>query len=113
MKFPLKTIFILALPALALSDATRAETLELSKIDRKTELHIQRGNTKQSVQCFAYILKDFQDRKIRKSDIYVTFDDPNIDGIGVGIAETDENYTCEAGELRAWEAGEYRAVKRF
>jgi len=29
------------------------------------------------------------------------------------IAETDENYTCEAGELRAWEANEYQVAKTF
>ncbi|SCW79453.1 hypothetical protein SAMN02927900_05000 [Rhizobium mongolense subsp. loessense] len=110
MKLPLTTIVILALPVL---EGARADTLRLSKIDRKTEAHIHSGNTGRNVQCFAYILKDFQERKIRKSDIYVTFDDPNIDGIGVGIAETDENYTCEAGELRAWEAGAYQAVKAF
>jgi hypothetical protein len=113
MKLHLIRIFILALPALPLSEAARADTLQLSKIDRKIESHIRRGNTKKNVQCLAFILKDFQERKIQKSDIYVTFDDPNIDGIGIGIAETDENYTCEAGELRAWEANEYQVAKTF
>ncbi|OWV94176.1 hypothetical protein ATY79_26770 [Rhizobium sp. R693] len=106
-------ILILASPALLASEAARADTLPLSKIDRKIESHIQRGNTKKNVQCLAFILNDFQERKIRKSDIYVTFDDPYIDGIGIGIAETDENYTCEAGKLRAWEANEYQVAKTF
>ncbi|CDM61288.1 MULTISPECIES: hypothetical protein [Rhizobium] len=113
MKLRLIRIFMLALPAMLVSVAARADTLQLSKVDRKIESHIQRGNTRQNVQCLAYILKDFQERKIRKSKIYVTFDDPNIDGIGVGLVETDENYTCEAGELRAWEANEYQLVKTF
>jgi hypothetical protein len=87
MKLHLIRIFILALPALPLSEAARADTLQLSKIDRKIESHIRRGNTKKNVQCLAFILKDFQERKIQKSDIYVTFDDPNIDGIGTTLAK--------------------------
>ncbi len=113
MKLRLIRIFILALPGLPISIAAQADTLALSKINGKIEDHIQRSNTKQNMKCLAFILKDFQERKVPKSDIYVTFDDPNIDGIGVGLAETDENYTCEAGELRAWEANEYQLVKTF
>jgi len=106
-------IVILALSALPFAGAAQADTFPLSKINRKIESHIQRRNTTQNMQCLAFILKDFQERKIRKSDIYVTFDDPNIDGLGVGLAETDENYTCEAGELRAWEGNAYQRVKTF
>ncbi|MBZ9792529.1 hypothetical protein K9B32_20815 [Rhizobium sp. 3T7] len=113
MKLSLIRIFILALPALPLSEAARADTLPLSKINRKIESHIQTSNTKKNVQCLAFILKDFQERKIPKSRILVTFDDPNIDGIGIGLDETDENYTCEAGELRSWEENEYQVAKRF
>ncbi|SEH91830.1 hypothetical protein SAMN05216228_1012192 [Rhizobium tibeticum] len=106
-------MFILALPALLLSEAVRANMLPLSKINRKIESHIQRSNTKKNVRCLAFILKDFQERKIPKSRILVTFDDPNIDGIGIGLDETDENYTCEAGELRSWEANKYQVAKTF
>ncbi|OWW05418.1 hypothetical protein ATY81_00945 [Rhizobium sp. R72] len=106
-------IVILALSTLLVSEAARADTLPLSKINRKIESHIQHSNTKKNVQCLEFILKDFQERKIRKSDILATFDDPNIDGIGIGIAETDENYSCEAGELRSWEANEYQVAKTF
>lgn len=104
------TLVLLALPV---SEAARADTLPLSKINHKIENHIQRSNTKKNVQCLAFILKDFQERKIPKSRILVTFDDPNIDGIGIGLDETDENYTCEAGELRSWEENEYQVAKTF
>ncbi|MFD1725787.1 hypothetical protein [Rhizobium viscosum] len=106
-------IFPFALLALLVSEGTRADTLPLSKINRKIESRIQTGNTKKNVQCLAFILKDFQDRKIPKSRILVTFDDPNIDGIGIGLDETDEIYTCEAGELRSWEENDYQVAKTF
>ncbi|CCM78843.1 hypothetical protein [Rhizobium mesoamericanum] len=106
-------ICFLVLPAMLVSEAARADTLPLSKVNRKIEGHIQTSNTKKNVQCLAFILKDLQDRKIPKSRILVTFDDPNIDGIGIGLDETDEIYTCEAGELRAWEENEYQVAKRF
>jgi hypothetical protein len=54
-------------------------------------------------------MEQSQARKIKKSDIYVTFDDPQIDGIGIGLAETHENDTCEGGEMRAWEPGNPRS----
>lgn len=91
----------------------RAETVQLSKMDRPTEVYIQRGNIHQNVNCYASILQDFTKRKIRKSEIYVTYDDPQIDGIGIGLADADENYTCENGELRVWETGEYQVLKKF
>lgn len=112
-KLRLTKIFILALPALLVSEAAPAETLPLSKINRKIESHIQTSNATKNVRCLAFILKDFQERKIPKSRILVTFDDANIDGIGIGLDETDENYTCEAGELRSWEENEYQVAKRF
>ncbi|WP_245442502.1 hypothetical protein [Rhizobium chutanense] len=111
-KMPL-TVLLISAVSVAFVSPGWADTLPLSKIDRKTEAAIRRSNAKQNVRCFDYILKDFLERKIRKADIYVTFNDPAIDGIGIGIAETDENYSCEAGELRSWEQGSYQVAKKF
>ncbi len=104
---------VIALPALTLSEATRAETLALSKIDPKIDRHIQASTSKKNGRCLAFMLKDFRERKIPKSRVLITFDDPNIDGIGIALDETDEAYTCEAGELRSWEGSEYEVSKRF
>jgi hypothetical protein len=104
---------IMTLPALTLSEATRAETLSLSKVDGKIDRHIQANNTIKNGQCLAFVLNDFRERKIPKSRILITFDDPNIDGIGIALDETDEAYTCEAGELRSWEGSEFQVSKRF
>lgn len=99
--------------ALSVSPTALAKTRPLSEITKKTEARILRDNLKPNVACYKEILEDFQERKIKKADIYVTFDDPQVEGIGIGIAETDENYSCEGGEMRAWEAGKYEVVKKF
>ncbi|WP_246738002.1 MULTISPECIES: hypothetical protein [Rhizobium] len=103
------TVFLSA----AFSDQSFAETRPLSEINQKTEARIQREISDRDLRCYKFILRDFRSRKIKQSDILVTFDDPEVDGIGVGISETDENYSCEDGEMRAWEGGKYEVVKTF
>ncbi len=97
----------------AFSDQSFAETRPLSEITQKAEARIQGQISDRDLRCYKYILRDFRSRKIKPSDILVTFDDPEVDGIGVGIFETDENYSCERGEMRAWEGGKYDVVKTF
>lgn len=80
---------------------------------KQIEAQILIQNSRQDIECYKYILKDFQQRKVRKADVFVVFDDPGIEGIGIGISETDENYSCEGGEMRAWEAGKYSVVNQF
>lgn len=92
----------------------QAETIQLSRIDSETATYIQRGNQGNNVECYWFILDRLEKRGIHEKDIYVTFDDPDTDGIGIGLADTDESYSCENGELRAWsEEGKYVVERRF
>lgn len=92
----------------------QAETIQLSRIDSETATYIQHGNQGNNVECYWFILDRLEKRGLPRKDIYVTFDDPNTDGIGIGFADTDESYSCENGELRAWsEEGEYVVERRF
>ncbi|EPE94652.1 hypothetical protein RGCCGE502_29128 (plasmid) [Rhizobium grahamii CCGE 502] len=104
---------LVAFPMLALTLPALAETRPLSEVTKKIEAQILRQNSRQDIECYKYILKDFQQRKVRKADVFVVFDDPGIEGIGIGISETDANYSCEGGEMRVWEAGKYSVVKQF
>lgn len=90
------------------------ETIQLSKIGDETATYIQRGNQGNNVECYWFILDRVEKRGIPDKDVYVTFDDQKIDGIGIGFADTDESYTCENGELRAWsEEGRYVVERSF
>ncbi|MQV32030.1 hypothetical protein GHK47_02705 [Sinorhizobium meliloti] len=91
-----------------------AETIQLSRMDSETATYIQRGNQGNNVECYWFILDRLEKRGIPKKDIYVTFDDPDTDGIGIGLADTDANYSCEHGELRVWsEEGKYVIERKF
>ena len=70
--------------ALSVSPTALAETRPLSEITKKTEARILRDNLKPNVACYKEILEDFQERKIKKADIYVTFDDPRLRALGSG-----------------------------
>lgn len=94
------------------SSATAEATL-LSEMDRETEVYIQRGNQGRDVDCYFWLLDDLRPDIAGDHVIYVSFDDPEIDGIGVSLAETDVFYTCEKGQLRSWEMGEYVVVREF
>lgn len=105
---------IAALALLAAFQPAYGETIQLSKIGDETADYIQRGNNGNNVQCYWFVLDRVEERGIRDEDVYVTFDDLKIDGIGIGFADTDESYTCEKGELRAWsEEGKYVVERSF
>lgn len=90
------------------------KTIQLSKIGDETADYIQRGNNGNDVECYWFMLDRLEKRGIPDEDIYVTFDDQKMDGIGIGFADTDESYTCENGELRAWsEEGKYVVERSF
>lgn len=92
----------------------RAETIQLSRMDSETATYIQRGNQGNNVECYWFILGRLEKRGIDEKEIYVTFDDPDTDGIGIELADTDESYSCENGELREWsEEGAYMVERRF
>lgn len=89
-----------------------AETVQLSKMDSETRTYIQRGNIYPNVVCYSELLESFWQRGLKEHDVWVSFDDPSIDGIGIGFDGSDEYYTCEKGELRIWEMGNYQVLKR-
>lgn len=98
-----------------LTSAAHSETIALSKLDRKTAVYIQRSNTGQNVECYEYILKAIlpKDPGFKKSNYYVQFDDPDVNGIAVGAFEAGDYYSCEDGVLRSWDAGDSMVLKRF
>jgi len=89
------------------------ETIQLSKMDSQTSTYIIRGSIGTNVDCYFELIKSIEKRGLSEKDIWVTFDDPKIDGLGVGFDGSDEYYTCENGELRSWEMGKYRVLKRY
>lgn len=91
-----------------------AETIQLSRMSRATAAYIQRGNFGNNVECYWFMLDRLEKRGVPETEIYVTFDDPETNGIGIGLADTDESYSCENGELRAWdEEGKYVVERKF
>lgn len=83
-------------------------------MDSETATYIQSGNQGNNVECYWFMLDRLEKRGIPETEIYVTFDDPGLDGIGIGFADTDENYSCEKGELRVWsEEGQFVVERRF
>lgn len=54
------------------------------------------------MECYWFVLDRLEKRAVQEKDIYVTFNDPGTNGIGIGLADTDESYSCENGELRTW-----------
>lgn len=88
-----------------------AEKMRLDKLDRKTEIYLQRGLNGADSRCFTYIL-----RKLRKEDTkqwYISFDEPDQDGVMFGAADSDSNYSCEHGQLVSYEIGEKHVIKSF
>lgn len=88
-----------------------AEKLRLDKLDRETEVYLQRGLNDADSRCFTYILK-----KLRKEDTkhwYISFDEPDQVGVEFGAADSDSNYSCENGQLVSHEVGEKYVIKSF
>jgi hypothetical protein len=106
---------ILSLPLiLFVTSPSPAEAIILSEMDKETRVYIQRGNTGQNVECYFYAVKMMlQNSNATEADVYVEFDSPDLDGIGIGAVDAGEYYTCEDGVLRAWEMGQSTGIKRF
>lgn len=88
-----------------------AEKIRLDKLDRKTEVYLQRGLNDADSRCLTYILK-----KLRKEDTkqwYISFDEPDQDGVEFSAADSDSNYSCEKGQLVSYEIGEKEVIKSF
>lgn len=111
MRIPLvPTVCLMALFVGHLSP-TYAEKMRLDKLDRKTEVYLQRGLNDADSRCFSYILM-----KLRKEDTrqwYISFDEPDQDGVEFGAADSDSNYSCENGRLVSYEIGEKEVIKSF
>lgn len=98
--------------AVAASPRVCAETIQLSRMDRKTEVYLNRGYMPNDLDCYRFILDRLEKRGIPETTVYVTYDDPTVNGIGIGLADTDESYSCENGELRVWSEEGVSAVER-
>lgn len=85
----------------------------VSELDDETRVYIQRGNHGHNVECYEYVLSHVLGPKADLSQYAVTFDDPSVNGIGVGSVDSGEYYSCENGELRSWDGGESILMKRF
>lgn len=88
-----------------------AEKMRLDKLDRATEVYLQRGLNDADSRCFTYILM-----KLRKEDTkqwYISFEEPDQDGVAFGAADSDSNYSCEHGQLVSYEIGEKYVIKTF
>lgn len=73
-----------------------AETVILSEMDEETRVYIQRGNTGPTVECHCYVLRMMlENSNATEADLYVEFDSPDLDGIGIGAVDAGEYYTCE------------------
>lgn len=46
-------------------------------------------------------------------DLYITFDNPDLDGIAVGAGNSGFYRTCEDGVLRGWDAGDAVVIHDF
>lgn len=88
-----------------------AEKMRLDKLDRKTEVYLQRGLNDVDSRCFAYILTEL--RKEDTKQWYISFDEPDQDGVMFGGADSDANYSCEHGQLITYEIGEKYVIKNF
>lgn len=111
MRIPLVyTLCVMSLFVGHLSPAY-AEKLRLDKLDRETEVYLQRGLNDADSRCLTYILK-----KLRKEDTkqwYISFDEPDQVGVEFGAADSDSNYSCENGQLVSYEIGEKYVIKDF
>lgn len=88
-----------------------ADTLRLDKLDRATEVYLQRGLRGADSQCFGYILKKL--RKEGAKNWYIVFDESDQEGVTFGGADTDSNYSCKNGRLVSEEMGETTVIKKF
>lgn len=85
--------------------------MRLDKLDRKTEVYLQRGLNDADSRCFTYILM-----KLQKEDTkqwYISFEEPDQVGVAFGAADSDSNYSCENGQLVSYEIGEKYVIKSF
>lgn len=96
---------------LAVIANAHADTLRLDKLDRATEVYLQRGLHGADSQCFGYILKKL--RKEGAKNWYIVFDEPDQEGVKFGGADTDSNYSCKNGRLVSEEMGETLVIKKF
>ncbi|WHS32054.1 hypothetical protein QLQ09_08800 [Brucella sp. NM4] len=88
-----------------------AEKLRLDKLDRETEVYLQRGLNDADSRCLTYILE-----KLRKEDTkqwYISFEEPDQVGVAFGAADSDSSYSCENGQLVSYEIGEKEIIKSF
>lgn len=88
-----------------------AEKLRLDKLDRKTEVYLQRGLNDADSRCFGYILTEL--RKEDTKQWYISFDEPDQDGVTFEAADSDANYSCEHGQLISYDIGEKGVIKSF
>ncbi|WP_455153783.1 hypothetical protein [Brucella anthropi] len=111
MKVNLFFLGVMVPLSLGVFSPASAEKLRLDKLDRKTEVYLQRGLNDADSRCFSYILK-----KLRKEDTkqwYISFEEPDQDGVEFGAANSDSNYSCEQGQLVSYEIGKKEVIKSF
>lgn len=111
MKVNLFLLGVMVPLSLGVLSPASAEKMRLDKLDRKTEVYLQRGLNDADSRCLTYILK-----KLRKEDTkqwYISFDEQDQVGVAFGAADSDSNYSCENGQLVSYEIGEKEIIKSF
>lgn len=91
-----------------------AETIRYSDMDRETEVYLQRGLSWADYACLQWTLADMLWRHgVDAEKLYVTYDDPDVDGVSLEADESGFLRTCEGGVLREWDAGEATIIHEF
>ena len=90
-----------------------AITIRLDEMTEADWTAIQRGNAEAEWQCLQDALADAKANGASPDETYVTFEDPEVQGVSVGIGESDWNYTCEEGEMRSYEGGKYDVLRSY
>lgn len=94
------------------SITAEAETIRLDKLDRATEVYIQRGLEYRDTQCYLYAVKYIK-KNAKPKEIYVTFDDPTEAGVSFGVGESGEAYSCLNGRFESRDEETRKLIKKF
>ncbi|MEP7452722.1 hypothetical protein [Phyllobacterium sp. SB3] len=108
----MKRAFIALIAVGVILTAANVETVRLDKLDRATEVYIQRGLNDRDAQCYVYALKYIK-KNAKPTEIYVTFDDPMESGVSFGVGESGEAYSCVNGRFESRDEGTRELIRKF
>lgn len=94
--------------------AALAETVRLSEITDAQAAAIERGTPWPTLACYHWSVADMIYKYgVEPEMLYVTFEDAEVNGIGVSADESGFYRTCEDGVLIEWDAGDPNVIHDF